>query len=451
MDTDEFDRVLLEPLTPTHMRPPFDHAPCGTSDHLTRRTLLKAAGLAGISWLTPLSQLLAVEAERAPKNAPAKSVILLWLAGGPSQLETFDPHQGSKIAHGSTAITTPLKGVKLASGLPRVAELMNDISLVRSVVSKEGDHERAFYNIKTGYRINPTVVHASMGSIITHELPNSAIEIPTHVSIIPNQWPARGGYLGAQYDAFRVDDPRNSVPDIKPRVSDERHQRRLAGLDIVESQFAVGRLANLEQKRTQHRTSIDRALKMMSSDQISAFDISSAPESEKKPYGDNRFGRACLAAVRLIETGVRCVEVTLNGWDTHANNAEGHVKQNAILDPAFSALIKDLKRRNLLDSTVVLCGGEFGRTPKLNPVEGRDHWPHGFTIAMAGGGIKGGRVIGSTDPSGEKEEPEDPRAVEDLHATVFRALGIDHTRQFMTDVGRPLAFSQGKVIEELLA
>ena len=195
---------------------------CGTVQHVNRRTLLKGAGLAGLSWLTPLSQLLAVEQERAPHATPAKSVILLWLAGGPSQIETFDPHPGGKAAHGSTAIKTAAKNIQIASGLPMTAEIMNDVSLVRSVVSKEGDHERAFYNAKTGYRINPTVVHASMGAIITHELPNPAIEIPTHISIIPNQWPARGGYLGPQYDAFRVGDPVKSVPDLKARVGDDR-------------------------------------------------------------------------------------------------------------------------------------------------------------------------------------------------------------------------------------
>ena len=424
---------------------------CGTPAHLNRRTLLQAAGLAGLSWLTPLSQLLAVESERAPSSKPAKSVILLWLAGGPSQIETFDPHQGGKIAYGSTSMPSAVKGIRLGSGLPRTAALMEDISLVRSVVSKEGDHERAFYNIKTGYRINPTVVHASMGSIITHELPNPAIEIPTHISIIPNQWPARGGYLGAQYDAFRVGDPVNPVANVGARVGEERQKQRLVSLDVVESRFASGRLPNMEAKRTQHRATIDRALKMMQSEQLAAFNVKEAPASELEPYGDHQFGRACLAAVRLIQTGVRCVEVTLNGWDTHANNHEGHKTQNAILDPAFSALIQDLKRRELLDSTVVLCGGEFGRTPKLNGVGGRDHWPHGFSVALAGGGIKGGRVIGATDPDGVKKDPDDPRMVEDLHATVLHALGIDHTREFMTSVGRPLAFSEGRVITELLA
>lgn len=427
-----------------------EHHACGTPDHLNRRTLLKAAGLAGLSWMTPLSHSLALNAEKAPKGKPAKSVIMLWMAGGPSQLETFDPQPGKRIAYGGRAIKTSAKGIQIAAGLPRTAEVMNDVSLIRSVTSREGDHERATYNVKTGYRINPTIVHASIGSIITHELPNPDILIPTHVSIIPNQWPNRGGYLGAEYDAFRVDDPIKSVPDVSLNVPPARDDSRMASLDVVERAFAKGRIKDLETGRTQHRSTIDRARTMMSSDQLKAFDVSSVSESERALYGDSRFGRGCLAARRLIEEGVRCVEVTLNGWDTHVNNKEGHVTQNDQLDPAFSALIKDLKQRNLLESTVVICGGEFGRTPKQNPLEGRDHWPHGFTVAMAGGGIQGGRVIGATDPAGESKEPEDKKQVEDIHATALHCLGIDPEKELMTDVGRPMAFSEGNILKELL-
>jgi uncharacterized protein (DUF1501 family) len=158
-----------------------------------------------------------------------------------------------------------------------------------------------------------------------------------------------------------------------------------------------------------------------------------------------------MAAVRLVEAGVRCIEITLDGWDTHTKN---HASQGAlvkVLDPALSALITDLKKRRLLDRTIVLCGGEFGRTPKLNPFEGRDHWPHGFTVAMAGGGIQAGRVLGSTDPKGEKKEPENPVHVEDLHATILHALGLNPEKQIITPIGRPIALSEGSVIQELLA
>ncbi len=370
---------------------------CGSADHYSRRTLLKAAGLAGLTQLTPLGQLLALEAEKR-KDSRAQSVIILWLQGGPSQLETFDPHPGSEISYGTKAIKTSIKDIKLAAGLERTADILSNMSLVRSVVSKEGDHERATYNMKTGYRPNPTILHPSVGAIITHELPNQKIEIPTHISILPGQWPARGGYFGAAYDAFKTGDPAQPIADLTANVDAKRQEQRMRGMAVVENAFLRGRQPDLDTTKTLHQATMQKAVNMMTSDQVKAFDVTKVPLAERLAYGDTAFGRGCLAAVRLVEAGVRCIEVTLNGWDTHTKNHESQGALVKTLDPALSALIADLKRRDLLDRTVVLCGGEFGRTPKLNPFEGRDHWPHGFTVAMAGGGIQAGRVIGSTDP-----------------------------------------------------
>jgi hypothetical protein len=304
--------------------------------------------------------------------------------------------------------------------------------------------------MKTGYRPNPTVVHPSVGAVVCHELSDSGIDIPRHISILPNQWPARGGYLGAQYDAFQVYDPHGPIQDVTPQVTQERLDQRMKDLSVVERAFERGRPVNLDADTTLHQVTMARALKIMSSAQLAAFDVKQASASQRAAYGDTPFGRGCLAALRLIETGVRCVEVTLDGWDTHVNNHELQRKKVAVLDPAFAALIRDLKERNLLDSTVVLCGGEFGRTPKLNPLGGRDHWPYAFTVALAGGGIRGGTVLGSSDPEGEKKEPERPVRVEDIHATIQRSLGIDSKKELVTPVGRPLALSDGKVVRELL-
>lgn len=420
---------------------------------MNRRHFLNtsAAGIAGFSWMTPMADLLAAKAEKngGTKNGPAKSVIILWLAGGPSQLETFDPHPDSPVSFGTKAIKTSVKNVQLATGLEQTAEIMDDVSLLRSVTSKEGDHERAFYNIKTGYRPNPTVVHPSIGSIICHELPTPKIEIPTHISILPNQWPARGGYIGAQYDAFQMGDPNQPVPDVISSANEKREEARKKGLSVVEAAFAKGRIEKMDQQKTFHLQSMANARKLMESDQLKAFDVSEVPKEERLAYGDNRFGRACLAAVRLVEAGVRCIEVTLPGWDTHTNNHENHSKRLKTLDPAFATLIKDLKKRNLLDDTIVLCGGEFGRTPKLNGLEGRDHWPKGFSMAIAGGGIPGGQVVGATDPSGEKTDPVNPVRVQDIHATIQHKMGIDFETELITPVGRPIALSEGNVIEEL--
>lgn len=423
---------------------------CASSDHLSRRTLLKWGGAAGIAWLTPLSQLLAREAESAPRGRPARSVIILWMAGGPSQLETFDPHPTSPIAHGSRAIATSLRGVQLGEGMPRLAEVMSEVTLVRSVVSKEADHERAVYNMKTGYRPSSTVVHPSVGAIVCHELDDAGMDLPRHISILPDQWPARGGYLGGRFDAFQVQDPKGPIQDVANPAPKERLEKRMRDLGVVEEAFGRGRPAGLDPQTTLHQVTLARATRLMGSDQLAAFDVNQAPASQRAAYGDTPFGRGCLAALRLVERGVRCVEITLDGWDTHVTNHDLQRKKIGILDPAFAALIRDLKERGLLESTLVLCGGEFGRTPKLNPLEGRDHWPYGFSVALAGGGFRAGHVHGSTDPAGEKREPQEEVQVEDLHATLLHGLGIRPGKELKTPVGRPLALSDGRVLRALL-
>ncbi|MDE2680139.1 MAG: DUF1501 domain-containing protein [Verrucomicrobiota bacterium] len=428
--------------------------PCNSNSHITRRTMLQATatGLGGLAWLTPVAHLLGRAQEKASAHAPAKSVIMLWMAGGPSQLETFDPHAGKTIAGDTHAINTSVKGVQFAHGLPHVAEVMHELTLVRSMVSKEGDHERATYNVKTGYRPDPTLVHPSIGAVVCHELPDAEMDIPRHISILPGQWPARGGYLGAQYDAFKVYNTNGRAGNITARVQPKRLDNRLAALKQVEQSFARGRRADLDAKTTLHNATIQKALRMMSSEQLNAFDITQAPAKTRAGFGDTQFGRGCLAAIQLIGAGVRCVEVTLNGWDTHANNHESHVSQNAILDPAFAALIRELRARKLLDQTIVICAGEFGRTPKTNPASGRDHWPTGFSMALAGGGFRAGHVHGATDPTGAKLEANDKDSIRvaDIHTTIQHSLGINHAKELMTPILRPMALSDGRVIKTLL-
>jgi uncharacterized protein (DUF1501 family) len=413
--------------------------------HTHRRGFFAATGAAGLSWLTPVGTTLARSAER--ERQPAKSVVVLWLGGGPSQLETFDPKPGTDIAAGTKAINTAVKGVQLAPDLDQLADQMTHVSLVRSLYSKEGDHERGTYTLKTGFRPDPTVTHPSLGAIVCHDLPGTSVDIPRHVSIMPTEWPARGGFLGAEYDAFKVYDPADKVPDTTPHVSRERFEQRLEDLKVVEEAFAEGR--GKRATATGHRDTMERARKMMSSDQLKAFDVSREPESVRKEYGNTPFGRGCLAARRLMEVGVRCVEVTLGGWDSHANNHEITTRLKQTLDPAFAALVRDLKKRGTLKDTVVVCLGEFGRTPQLNPLGGRDHWPHNFTAAIAGGGIRGGVVVGESDPNGGKE-PKDKQPVANLHATVLKALGIDHEKTLRGPLGRTVPRSEGTPIAALV-
>ncbi|MCX4244518.1 DUF1501 domain-containing protein [Paraliomyxa miuraensis] len=376
-----------------------------------------------------------------------RAVILLWLDGGPSQLETFDPHPGRPIAAGTEAIATAVPEIRLAAGFQRLAEQMADVSLVRSLVSKEGDHERATYYVKNGHRLDPTVVHPSVGAIVCDQLGADGVEIPPHVSILPGRWPARGGFLGASLDAFKVEDPGGRLPDVEPHVSVDRSERRFSDLEVVEHQFAEGREHQYAQ--TRHRQTVEGARTMMGSAQLRAFDVGEEPSAVLERYGDTEFGRGCLAARRLVEVGVRCVEVSLRGWDTHVDNHTNTRELVRTLDPAFAALVADLRERELLSQTVVMCGGEFGRTPRLNRLDGRDHWPHGFSFALAGGGLRGGQVVGETDPEGGREV-KDPRTIADVHATVLRALGIDPELELVTPAARPVKLSDGVAIRQLL-
>ena len=299
------------------------------------------------------------------------------------------------------------------------------------------------------------MVHPAIGAILCQVIDN--VEIPRHVSILSSQWPARGGYLGDQYDAFKIDDPQGPIPDIEPRVSRERFQRRVQDLDVIEREFARGRLRELDASKTLQGVSTRAAIKMMASEQLKAFDVKEAPQAVRDEFGDTPFGRGCLAAARLVEVGVRCVEVTLNGWDTHADNHSAHTEHAKTLDPAFAALIRYLQERDLLQSTVVMCGGEFGRTPSINDLGGRDHWPHGFTVALAGGGIAGGRVVGETSPEPDEDAQDktrfikDPHNIADIHATVLQAVGINYDAQVQTPIGRPMYISEGQAIKELLS
>ncbi len=383
-------------------------------------------------------------------------MILLWLEGGPSQLETFDPHPGGKYGGETKSIATSAAGIQIADTLPQTAEQMHLVSLLRSVTSKEGDHERAVYNVKTGYRPDPTLRHPSMGAVLCHA-DDAGGDIPRHISIVPGNSPGRGGYLGAAYDAFKINDPAGPVPDIRRPVKEDRYERRIDDLyNVVEAQFRKGRLHDLERERTLHTTATAAALKMMSSDQLDAFDVSKESQQALESFGDTSFGRGCLAASRLIEVGTRCVEVTLTGWDSHINNHSLQSSACQSLDPALASLLQRLDERELLDNTLVVCGGEFGRTPSINPAGGRDHWPHGFSILLAGCGIRRGAVHGVTaaDPKLDRDRPladlKLPVTIGDVHATALSALGVQFDEELDTPIGRPIKRSEGLPIKSVM-
>lgn len=417
---------------------------CNTRNRFSRRSVVFTVASMGLALRLPAME---PKAARIRGNDRGKSLITLWLSGGPSQLETWDPHPGTSIGGPTRDISTAIGGVRIAEHFPLVAGLLDRFSIIRSLVSKEGDHERGTHLLKTGYRPDPTLMHPSLGAIVAHRIPSESLEIPSFITLGSDNFPSTAGYLGAALDPYRVFVPGLSGQNLVANVDAIRQQRRLDALDRMTHSFEQGRMESV--RRTLHSHTLKEALTLMSSEQLGAFSTAEEPLAVREAYGDNPFGRGCLVARRLVETGVRSIEVSLSGFDTHANNFDGHASQAAILDPALATLVGELEQRDLLNSTVLLVIGEFGRTPSINPLAGRDHWPHGFSCLVAGSGFVRGKVIGSTDPEGIQKMPVDPVNVADLAATVLDRLGIDFSHEVTTPVGRPMKLSEGFPVKSL--
>jgi hypothetical protein len=405
-----------------------------------RRDVLRL-GLGALAGLLASRDL---EARADAPAAKAKALVVLYMIGGPSHVDTFDPKPGAPGA-GVKAIRTRQRGLEIAQHLPRLAAEAHHLAVVRGMTSKEGNHDRARYLLHTGFAPNPTVVHPSIGAWVSSELAG-ATDLPPFVSLGGPS--AGGGFLGVQHDPFVVPvaGARPNDVDPPPGVGPARFARRLAALEAQEAHFAR---ATSDPKLASRRAVVDKAVRLVRSPRLSAFDLDAEPEATVKAYGDTDFGRGCLAARRLVENGVRVVEVALDGWDTHEDAFARQEKLCGTLDPAFAALVHDLADRKLLDSTLVLWLGDFGRTPKLNARGGRDHWPFAWTAVLAGGGVRPG-IVGATDGEGGAVVTR-PVTVAELFATICGQLGIDAKKEFVTSLGRPITVTDGGVaVKELV-
>lgn len=414
---------------------------------MDRRAFLQgtAGGLTGALLASLLRHRNAqAQVEKAP--APrAKSCIILWLNGGPSHLDTFDPKPSSKNGGPFKAIKTRTPGLLFSEHLPQLAALTNLMTVIRGT-SKEGNHQRARYLLHTGYAPNPTVIHPALGGWVSALTAPKNGELPAFVSIGgPSE---SGGFLGVQHGPFVV--PRAAPPQniaYARNINEERFDRRSAALAAMDEHFAK----EVGDPQVQGRREVQaQAVRMMRSPKLSAFAAEEEPEAIQKSYGTSDFGKGCLVARRLIEQGVSLVEVALDGWDTHKDGFARTKKLSETLDQGAAALLKDLEQRKLLSSTMVVCLGEFGRTPRINNNDGRDHYPQAWSALLAGGGLRRGLVHGQTDADGAKVS-EKAVIVPDLFATLVTQLGIQHDRSFSTPSGRPLNVTDGGTpIKELI-
>ena len=397
---------------------------------------MSAAGvgtLAASGWMRVL-------ADNARPNTPPgkkhKSCILLWMDGGPSHKDTFDLKPDSKGAGEFKPIRTAADGIEISEHLPKVAGVMNHGVVVRGMSTPEGAHPRAKYHLHTGYREGQGgLVYPSLGAIAAKEIGDPSAALPNFVSIGNRSYGA--GFLGSKYQPLVVQDPARGVEDLKSAVSEQKFNARAGLLEQMEKAFYHEYQAGAA---VAHQTTVERAVKLMRSKEAKAFDLASEPAKVREAYGGGRFGDGVLMARRLVEIGVPFVEVSLGGWDTHNDNFTRVKSLSGQVDAALSALVSDLKDRGLLDSTLVVWMGEFGRTPNINTrgdKPGRDHYPKAWSLALFGGGVKGGRVVGKTDKEGATVVDR-PVGTGDFLATVCEVIDIDHTKENESGNGRPI-------------
>ncbi len=404
-----------------------------------------------------------------------KSCILMWMNGGASQLETFDPKPGQENGGPTQGIESSVPGITIAEHLPRMSKRMEDLAVIRSMNTKEGDHSRAIQHLHTGYQPTGPLIYPTFGSLISKELGTEESDLPSFVSIAPirNISPQAhtAGFLGAEYAPMVVGSNRGpvgnmgagdyAVIDAALRVENLGSntaaglERRLGLLKRQEERFHKN---HPDTAVLSHRDAYQKAARLMRSSGATAFKLDEEPVEVRDKYGKTQFGQSCLLARRLVERGVPFIEVTMSdpqnggglGWDTHQNNFEAIKPLCATLDQSWDALLNDLKERGLLEKTLVVWMGEFGRTPKINTMVGRDHFPDAWSTVLAGGGVRGGQVIGKTTDDG-MSVADRPVKVPDFLAALCTALEIDPTKQNISGIGRPISIvdDEGKAVSEL--
>ncbi len=436
----------------------------------SRRDFLRVGVLSALGLSVERLLALRVTAADGDKTTKAKSCIFIWLDGGPSHFETFDPKRQApaEVRGPFGTIPTSLAGIHFSEHLPGLAQRAGKLAVVRSVTSPLGEHNLGAHYLLTGYRPSPALAYPLIGSVMTHLGPPAA-ELPNHFAITAGGDAGSYGRLGNGYlppstRPFVVKDAVRGARNVLGLAANPasglkvRLDRRRAFAAAVEQ---LGRGAD-PGPAAKASSALEQAHRLLTSDKArQAFDLSQEKPDVHAKYGDRPISRGCLLARRLIERGVPFVTVNNAGWDTHDDldlrlragytGARIGVGLVPALDRSVSALIDELSERGLLDETLIVVMGEFGRTPKLNTRGGRDHWPQVFSVMLAGGGVKAGQVLGASDRTGET--PADrPVTPSDLAATIFSLLGVDPKQRLTTADGRPIEVSRdGQVITELVA
>lgn len=410
------------------------------ADEPTRRQFMTNAARAylGVHLFPMLGPSIAsAAAEGASKGAKAKHVIYLFMSGGMSHLDTFDPKPKNKENMGPVKTIQSVADLELSEYLPHTAKVTDKMCIINSLNSTQGAHEQGRYMMHTSYSQRGTITHPALGSWVMKLGGKLHPELPGFVTINSGAKAGNGGFFGAKYSAAPIGRPNDGLQDsTKPNVvSEESFDRRLALADKLNTQFH-SRYQNTDVKA--YEELYRDAISLMNSEDLKAFDLSKEDSATRKMYGDGQFAQGCLLARRLVEHKVRFVEVQLGGWDTHVDNFTAVAGRCKEFDQAYAALLMDLEKRDLLKDTMVVVATEFGRSPeiKTNHKDGRDHHPSAFSCVLAGGGVKGGQKYGETDKGGNKVV-SGKMSVPDFNATIAYGLGLPHDLVLMSPSKRP--------------
>ena len=406
-------------------------------DSMTRREFVAGAakgflGVTAMPWLAYAGEGVALN------PATARNVIYLYMAGGMSHLDTLDIKPGAKTQGPTEAIKTKADGVQVSQHLPLLAQQMDKIAIINSMNSTQGAHAQGRYFMHTSYLLRGTIRHPSIGSWLESMGGRLNTTLPGHVVVGGGANMASPGFFDASMTPLPIGDPKAGLTNSNrvAHVSEERFQDRIHRLDKMNEAFR----AKYDAKSVKDYAKVyQEAVRLMDSKDLAAFDINQEPEQTRAAYGDNRFGQGCLLARRLVERGVRFIEVVAGGWDTHSENFDRMGDLCSPVDRGAAALLADLSARGLLDETLVVLTTEFGRTPDINDRGqggGRDHYPKAFSALMAGGGIAGGQRFGKTDAEG-REVVENMVGVKDFNATIAYALGLPLKHKLYSPSGRP--------------
>lgn len=368
--------------------------------------------------------------------ATARNVIYLYMNGGMSHLDTFDPKPDNADVMGLTkVINTNVDGIRVSNNIPLLARQMDKLAVIRSMTTTQGAHEQGNYYQHTSYTQRSSIRHPSMGAWLQKFQDRGNPTLPGSVMIGNDSRHPGAGFFESRFAPLMINDPENGINNVKTNswFTEERFNSRLDVARQLDSKFA----STYDVKNVRaYADMYDDALKMMKSEELKAFELAAEPDALRNKYGRDRFGQGCLLARRLIEHGVRFAEVSFGSWDTHNANFTRVPELCEELDTALSTLLQDLESRGMLQETLVVLATEFGRTPEINQNDGRDHHARGFSCLLAGGGIRGGQVYGSTDASGDKAE-DNPVTIPEFNATIAYALGIPLDQVLYSPSKRP--------------